>query len=497
MSATTRVRTWARRGGRRGRRRARRRREVAAAAIDPSALERRGPADLRPAEPRSCAQGRARLASRIDRFEVANHLDGPVSILGSIASIAADRHARARRPATRPGLRAFPRYLEEAIAVVARGGRRPASSHRWSSPSARSVARPAARSSHREQSPALAPAAERRGARAPARGRHAAGAPGARRVPDVLRRRLPPGVHRDDRALGAPRRRRDVRGARSHGWTSLPLDPARSTELGANASRRSSEERFGSRRSSATRAAAEADRRPQGQRAGHSVEPRGARWRSPRTRSSAAGRRPPRSSAACRAPTAPCGWSRSSARPINLRPSTTRRPRTASRRGDVLREPLRAGRTGALHQLAGVTFHEANPGHHFQVALEQEIARPAGAAPVRRAGSWARRSRRVGGCTPSAWPTRWSCTWTTGSAWACSRTRGCARPGWSPTRASMRSAGRAKRAIDAAGVECGQTPADAGDRDRPLHRHAGAGALLHDRHDRDRARPREGHRGRP
>jgi uncharacterized protein (DUF885 family) len=31
-----------------------------------------------------------------------------------------------------------------------------------------------------------------------------------------------------------------------------------------------------------------------------------------------------------------------------------------------------------LHQLAGVTYHEANPGHHFQVSIEQEFAdRPA------------------------------------------------------------------------------------------------------------------------
>ena len=32
----------------------------------------------------------------------------------------------------------------------------------------------------------------------------------------------------------------------------------------------------------------------------------------------------------------------------------------------------------AIHQLASVTYHESNPGHHFQIALEQEIAgRPA------------------------------------------------------------------------------------------------------------------------
>ena len=35
-------------------------------------------------------------------------------------------------------------------------------------------------------------------------------------------------------------------------------------------------------------------------------------------------------------------------------------------------------RTAKLHHLAAVAFHEANPGHHFQISIEQEHAdRPA------------------------------------------------------------------------------------------------------------------------
>jgi uncharacterized protein (DUF885 family) len=39
----------------------------------------------------------------------------------------------------------------------------------------------------------------------------------------------------------------------------------------------------------------------------------------------------------------------------------------------------------AVHQVAGVTFHEANPGHHFQIALEQEVE---GRSELRRYGGW-------------------------------------------------------------------------------------------------------------
>jgi uncharacterized protein (DUF885 family) len=38
----------------------------------------------------------------------------------------------------------------------------------------------------------------------------------------------------------------------------------------------------------------------------------------------------------------------------------------------------------ALHHVASVTYHEANPGHHFQIALEQEIE---GRPPLRRFGA--------------------------------------------------------------------------------------------------------------
>ena len=68
------------------------------------------------------------------------------------------------------------------------------------------------------------------------------------------------------------------------------------------------------------------------------------------------------------------------------------------------------------HQLASTTYHEANPGHHFQVALEQEMdGRPA----IRRFGGFLAGSAFTEGwgCTASASPTRWGCTRTSPSAW--------------------------------------------------------------------------------
>ena len=64
--------------------------------------------------------------------------------------------------------------------------------------------------------------------------------------------------------------------------------------------------------------------------------------------------------------------SRRTAPPTWRVPSTCRRPRTGERPGTYyINTHDLAGK--ALHQIAAVTYHEANPGHHFQIALEMEF----------------------------------------------------------------------------------------------------------------------------
>ena len=118
-----------------------------------------------------------------------------------------------------------------------------------------------------------------------------------------------------------------------------------------------------------------------------------------------------------------------------------------------------------LHHLATTTYHEANPGHHFQIALEQEMAdRPA----LRRFGgcSRARRSRGLGpvqrapGGRDGAHPRR--------EHLGCSRDRGSGRPASSPTPGSTRSDGPGSGRSRSRTPGCRQRRRD---RDRPV-RHA-------------------------
>ena len=144
----------------------------------------------------------------------------------------------------------------------------------------------------------------------------------------------------------------------------------------------------------------------------------------------------------------------------------------------------------ALHHVASVTYHEANPGHHFQLALQQEMPeRP----PLRRFGAtlaaaafaegWGLYSERLADEMElylDGWE-RLGMLENQGLRAARLVTdSGIHALGW--TR---------EQAVDTL-IESGQTRTDSGiEIDRYIG-HAGAGALLHDRDDRDPAGARVG-----
>jgi uncharacterized protein (DUF885 family) len=138
----------------------------------------------------------------------------------------------------------------------------------------------------------------------------------------------------------------------------------------------------------------------------------------------------------------------------------------------------------AIHQLASVTYHESNPGHHFQIALEQEIpGRPA----LLRFG---------GGLAGSAFCEGWGLY-----SERLADEMGLYVDEWERLGMLDNQAHRAARLITDTGIHAlGWSRDDAvatlapvgaaadrrGDRGRPVRRDPGSGAVLHDRHDRDR-----------
>ncbi len=76
-----------------------------------------------------------------------------------------------------------------------------------------------------------------------------------------------------------------------------------------------------------------------------------------------------------------------------------------------------------------MAFHEAVPGHHFQLT----IARESRTCPPPVACSWTRPAPRDGASTANAWPTRWVSTATTPPVWACSPPTPGGPAGWSST----------------------------------------------------------------
>ena len=137
-------------------------------------------------------------------------------------------------------------------------------------------------------------------------------------------------------------------------------------------------------------------------------------------------------------------------------------------------------------KLASTTYHEAVPGHHFQIALEMEnphlnTFRRLGARIVGSA-----RTSRAGACTARSSPTRWACSATRASGSGCSTRSPGGRPGSSST-PGIHALRWDAPALDRLPARRGPVRDRRGDRDRPLHRLAGPGPDLHDRLPRDRA----------
>ena len=366
----------------------------------------------------------AGLEHRTDRLPVANHLWGPGQLLGEIAlDQQTDTPERLDRYEAR--LRAFPAYLD-AWAEVARDGIAAGVT------SPRVVAERAIAQLERllalaaEDSPALVPAADDAARERIADVVRDVVNPGVRAFLDVLREYLPHAT--ETIGLSALPDGDAMYAAEVLAWTTLPLDPREVHELGLERFDAIQAERRRDRAPARLRLAEEAIAALRASGADTAEIPEAFLAIVEDQVRAELGRGRPRGSGGC--PRQNCEVRAVEAfREADMPLAFYNPPTEDGSRPGVYYINTYDLPSRELHSIASVTFHEANPGHHFQIALEQEIAGPADAAPVRRASSPAARSPRAGACTASASPTRWACTSTTGSASACSRTRPCARPG--------------------------------------------------------------------
>ncbi len=311
----------------------------------------------------------ASLEHRTDRLYVANHFVGPGVALGDIASIQrTDTAEHLERYEQR--LRAFPGYLEACAEIAREGIATGVVSPRTVVERAvaqveRIVAMPA------EEAPPLAAAAEDD---ATARDRIVAAwneavAPAFTRFLDVLREYLPHAAESNavtDLPGGDAIYATEIRS-----WTTLPLDPREVHELGNERWDAIQAERFevAARLGYGDPAEATAARKASGEDTPASAEALVELVEDQVQRSW---------------DIAPRWFGRLPK--ANCRVREIEAYRAADMAGAFYMPPTADGeRPGtyyinthdlpgkALHQIAAVTYHEANPGHHFQIALEMEF----------------------------------------------------------------------------------------------------------------------------
>lgn len=353
--------------------------DAAIAGIDPGALV---PADRDTLAivQAIVARGMTRLATRYDRYEVANHLDGPVSVLGTVASVqqvdtpeALDRY-EAR-------LRDFGRYLSEAIEVAREGV------SAGVVPPQVVVERTLGQlerilSLTPEDSPALAPAPDD-AARARLLGvvRDVV-LPAHARFGEVLRDEVLPAAPETIGLSRLPGGEEMYRGEIA-GWTSLALDPEQVHRIGLERFAAIAEERRTIAEGLGYEGPAEAiaDHTERGENGFASVEELLALAEDQVARSWEVA---PRYFG--RLPSSNCAVRRVEEFREADQPFAFYNPPTedGSRPGTYYVNAY-ALHERARHHVAGVTFHEANPGHHFQIALEQEMP---DRHPLRRYGGW-------------------------------------------------------------------------------------------------------------
>jgi uncharacterized protein (DUF885 family) len=316
-----------------------------------------------------CARSIARLEQRIDRFEVVNHMHGVGTMLAQVASLQqADTPERIDRYEAR--LRAFPAMLDAATDIareaVATGVVVP-----------RIVAERALAQLDRilalapEDSPAMIPL----GDDASARERIAETVrdvlnPAHERFRDVVRDEYLP-ASTTTIGMSALPGGDAMYAAEVLGWTSLDLDPKKVHELGVERFDGIAAERnaIASELGFASPSEAIADRKARGENTLASPEAMVAMAEDQVRRSWEVA-----PSFFGRLPRANCQVRRVEEFREADEPFAFYNPPTedGSRPGiyyiNAYDLPDRA-----LHHVASVTYHEANPGHHFQIALEQEM----------------------------------------------------------------------------------------------------------------------------
>jgi uncharacterized protein (DUF885 family) len=316
-----------------------------------------------------CARSIARLEQRIDRFEVVNHMHGVGTMLAQVASLQqADTPERVDRYEAR--LRAFPAMLDAATDIareaVATGVVVP-----------RIVAERALAQLDRilalapEDSPAMIPL----GDDASARERIAETVrdilnPAHERFRDVVRDEYLP-ASTTTIGMSALPGGDAMYAAEVLGWTSLDLDPKKVHELGVERFDGIAAERnaIASELGFASPSEAIADRKARGENTLASPEAMVAMAEDQVRRSWEVA-----PSFFGRLPRANCQVRRVEEFREADEPFAFYNPPTedGSRPGiyyiNAYDLPDRA-----LHHVASVTYHEANPGHHFQIALEQEM----------------------------------------------------------------------------------------------------------------------------